>query len=291
MDVRRRLRSLDDDSRVLLVIVVDEREGVSDTDLTPGPLTRLKAAGMWMPVLDYQEGYGFTYGARVSVVDRLGPRSRVSVPLTWGGERQAALELERGFSSGPLARVTGGGGITRREHPFYDRPDTRRAIWGRVETAPRTWLRAGAGARRSAVTFGSLRDTLVTTGADVTVDTRRDPALPRNAVFLSAGIERTGFGAHAVLGADTATGSAAARLTSVDLRGYAGLLGRWCWACGCSRSRRRVPSRRMRAGAPWRRRVAARLRRGQSCERQPCGMVGRCTGAASPPRSRWRTRA
>ena len=70
-------------------MLVDEHAAVSTDDLIPGPLKRFRSAGMWLPVLDYADGYGFTYGARVSFVDVLGPRSRISVPLTWGGERKA----------------------------------------------------------------------------------------------------------------------------------------------------------------------------------------------------------
>ena len=226
VEVRRRLLSLDDASRVLLVIVVDEHEGVSEDDLTPGALKRFRAGGMWLPVLDYQDGYGFTYGARVSFVDRLGPRSRISVPLTWGGERRASLDVERAFTGRGVSRVAGGGGITRRENPFYEMGDTRQSVWGRVETAPLPWLRAGVGAGRSRVSFGAIRDTLVTAGADLTLDTRRDPALPRNAVYAAAGIERLGFDARALADvAGGAGGPVAARRLSLDARGYIGLVG------------------------------------------------------------------
>jgi outer membrane protein assembly factor BamA len=222
VDVRKRYLSIDDPTRVLVVIVVDEHAGVAEDDLTPGPLKRFGASTMWLPVLHYQEGYGFTYGARLSFVDRLGPRSRISVPLTWGGERQAQLELERAFD-GPVARVVGGGGVFRRENPFYEIGDTRQTLWGRVETAPRPWLRAGAGGRFSQVGFGDLDEPLTTVGADVALDTRRDPALPRNAVYVSLGIERLAFDTSALgVAADGNPGSSARRLT-FDGRGYVGL--------------------------------------------------------------------
>jgi hypothetical protein len=75
------------------------------------------SSGMFMPVLHSEDGYGFTYGARISFVDRFGPRSRITVPLTWGGERQARVQLERAFRAGPIERVTGEFGIGRRENP------------------------------------------------------------------------------------------------------------------------------------------------------------------------------
>ncbi len=84
VEVRKRYRSIADPDDILLVIVVDEVPGISDTDLTPGPLKRFRSSGMFLPILRYDDGYGFTYGVRVSFVDRLGPNSRVSVPLSVG---------------------------------------------------------------------------------------------------------------------------------------------------------------------------------------------------------------
>ena len=96
---------------------------------------------------------------------------------------------------------------------------------GRVETAPRSWLRAGAGGRFSQVGFGELDEPLSTIGADIVLDTRRDPALPRNAVYGLFGVERVGFDTSA-LGApvDDNPGLSATRLTT-DGRGYVGLFG------------------------------------------------------------------
>ena len=70
---------------------------------------------MWLPMLRYEDGYGFTYGARVSFVDVLGPRSRLSAPLSWGGERRATAEFERTFDRGPISRILMTGGVWRRE--------------------------------------------------------------------------------------------------------------------------------------------------------------------------------
>jgi len=69
---------------------------------------------MWLPILRFsRDGYGFTYGARTAVIDRIGPRSRLSVPLTWGGERRAALEAERAFDRGPFSVVRGSVALDR----------------------------------------------------------------------------------------------------------------------------------------------------------------------------------
>lgn len=187
VEVRKRFLSIDDPTAIVLIIVVDERTGVSEDIPMPGPLRRLTAAGMWLPVLDYEDGYGFTYGARISFVDALGPRSRVSVPLTWGGERHAALDLERQFDRGPFTRVGGSVGIERRENPHYEIGDTRRRAEARAERAFTSWLRASATGNVEAVSFGDRDESQWTGGAEVILDTRLDPAFPRNAVNARAG--------------------------------------------------------------------------------------------------------
>jgi outer membrane protein assembly factor BamA len=214
VDVRKRFRSISDPNDVLVVVLVDEVVGISDIDLTPGPLKRFRGAGMWLPVLDYADGYGFTYGARFSFVDVIGKRSRISVPLTWGGERRAALEVERGFDRGPFSRVEGTVAIVRRENPHFEIGETRRTVQARAERALTTWLRVGATAGATSVSFGDLDEAHTHTGADFIVDTRRDPAFPRNAVHTVVGWNHLRFDDHPHTTRRTA-----------DLRGYVGLIG------------------------------------------------------------------
>lgn len=213
VEVRKRLRSIDNPDDILLMVIVDEVPGIEPGDLTPGPLKRLRASGMFLPVLHSEDGYGFTYGMRMSFVDRFGARSRISVPLTWGGERQARVQLEKTLASGPIDRIIGDAGIGRRENPHYRIGDTRVSLGGRIESAPRQWLRLGAGARRDAIRYDDAEDTVGRLGADVTLDTRVDPAFPRNAVHAIFATERVSF----------ATGHA--RQNTADVRGYVGLLG------------------------------------------------------------------
>ena len=66
VEVRKRYRSIDDPTDILVMIVVRERPGISDEDLTPGAFTRIRALQQWMPILNYADGYGLTYGARTS---------------------------------------------------------------------------------------------------------------------------------------------------------------------------------------------------------------------------------
>lgn len=214
VDVRKRYASLADLSAVLVVIVVEEEAGVAIDVPDPGPLRKLRARTMWLPILRSDDGYGFTYGARVSFVDVLGPRTRVSAPLTWGGERRAALEIERRFERGPLTRLLGTAGVTRREHPALDVGDRRVGASLRAERAFGSWLQvAGTGALAD-IRFGGLDERLRTLGAEVTVDTRRDPGFPRNAVYAALALQRLWF----------ETGGDTSRFTA-DARGFVGLPG------------------------------------------------------------------
>jgi outer membrane protein assembly factor BamA len=176
-------------------------------------MRRLKAATMWLPVLAFDDGYGFTYGARVSFVDVLGRRTRLSVPLTWGGERRASVDVERRFLGGPFTRLVVEGGITQREHPSLDVDDRRTGVGLRLERAMGPWLRVGTRARLTDVRFGGVTDRLGTAGVEATLDTRRDPAFPRNAVFAMAAVDGLWF--------DHARDNS--RLT-VDTRAYVGLV-------------------------------------------------------------------
>ena len=212
VDVRKRYRSIDNPQDILVILLVTEHAAVSDVDLTPGPLKKLGAAGMWLPVIDYADGYGFTYGARVSFVDTLGPRSRISVPLTWGGERKAAVEVDRTFDRGPLTRIEGALSISRRENPHYLVGDTRREVRARAERTLTPWLRAGGGVRLTSVRFGDVDERHVSPGVDLILDTRIDPAYPRNAIHATTGIERLRF-----------DGGRSVTRWANDIRGYVGL--------------------------------------------------------------------
>jgi outer membrane protein assembly factor BamA len=141
---------------------------------------------MFFPILTYADGYGFTYGARVSTIDLLGLDERLSVPLTWGGTKRAALEAERGFKIGPISRVFASFGIWNRENPRFEIDDQRVELKGRVERQFAHVVRVGVDGSRSSVEFGTLNDEIWTVGTNAGFDTRRDPAFPSNAVYLGA---------------------------------------------------------------------------------------------------------
>jgi outer membrane protein assembly factor BamA len=193
VDVRRRYASIADPAAILVVIVVDEHAGVSAGTPIPGPLRRLRLATMWVPILGYADGHGFTYGVRFGLIDPVGPDTRMSVPLSWGGERRAGVELERTFEHGPFTTVNGSVSAHRHVNRHFNVPDVRVEARGRVERALASWLRAGAEARVARVDFGGAVARHTAAGADVELDTRLDPSFPRKAVHARAGWERLAF--------------------------------------------------------------------------------------------------
>ena len=142
---------------------------------------------MFLPIVTYVDGYGLTYGGRVSTVDLLGAGERLSVPLTWGGTKRAALELDRTFKRGPLTRVTSSFGIWKRENPHFRLDDQRVELKARAERQFRHIVRTGVEATRSSVSFGQLDERLWTAAANAVLDTRGDPAFPGNAIVLGGG--------------------------------------------------------------------------------------------------------
>jgi hypothetical protein len=191
VEIRKRYRSLESSTDVALILLVHERPGFTSETIDERPSlfgwARLKSRLMFLPILDYDDGYGFTYGGRVSTIGLLGARERLSVPLTWGGTRRAALEFERTFSSGPLSRIESTFGISQRENPHFELDDQRVEWTARAEKSFAGLVRTGVDTSQSTVEFGALDDRLWTVGANVALDTRGDPAFPRNAVMLGAG--------------------------------------------------------------------------------------------------------
>jgi Omp85 superfamily domain len=217
VEVRKRYRSLDGASDVALILLVHEQPGQKSATTaerpSPWPWSRVSSRLMFLPIIAYDDGYGFTYGGRISTIDLLGGGERLSVPLTWGGTRRAALEVDRTFKSGILTRVDSSVAISQRENPHVEIADQRLTWTARAERSVAGLVRGGVETSQGTVEFGPLDDRLWTIGADVALDTRGDPGFPRNAVLLGARWN----GLH-VRGLDTIN-----RYTT-DARGYLGLI-------------------------------------------------------------------
>jgi outer membrane protein assembly factor BamA len=204
VEVRKRYRSIDDPTDVALVLIVHERAGVASSAAgggAPGKITRpwhraFTDRLMFFPILNYEDGYGFTYGARFSTIDLLGLGERLSTPLTWGGTKRAAIEFERTFKAGPVTRVFSSFGIWNRENPRFEIDDQRVELKGRVERQFAHMVRVGVDGARSSVSFGTLDDQIWTVGTNVVLDTRGDPAFPGNAVLLGGGWSQLNVRGH-----------------------------------------------------------------------------------------------
>ena len=191
VEVRKRYRSLTDTTDVALVLIVHEKATVTASATTGAPERKISrwmtSRLMFLPILSYADGYGFTYGARFSTKDLLGFGERLSVPLTWGGTRRAALELERTFKHGPFTRLFSSAAIYQRENPRFEIDDRRVELRGRAERNFAQVLYTGVEVSRASVKFGELDDRLWTMGADAALDTRGDPSFPGNAIYVFGG--------------------------------------------------------------------------------------------------------
>jgi len=216
VQVLKRFASIEDPSQILLVIIVDEGPVHIETTDDPANPTRVVRSHhlklMVMPVLTREDGYGLTYGARVARQAVAGKDSRLSFPLTWGGEKKAAAEFEKAIAHAPIDRIHAGVSASRRTNPFYEREDDRQRAWVRTEREIVRAVRVGATAGWQHVSFMNADDRFVHAGADVVLDTRVDPNLPRNAIFAKASWEHFG-------------GPADAGHYVLDGRGYVGLFG------------------------------------------------------------------
>ena len=190
VEVRKRYRSLTATDRIALVIVVRERPRASIRNPMLRSLARLAGQSMFLPVLRYDEGYGVSYGARFSLVDTLGPGSRVSVPVTWGGERRAALEVERPLPGGVVDRVRGGAAHGRRAHPYFGVEDRRTRAWIGVDRELAPGLRASVETAWEEVGFVGPSDRLTRSTFGLEYDGVSAGAFPRDDVQLQAAVER-----------------------------------------------------------------------------------------------------
>jgi len=222
VQVLKRYASIEDASKILLVVIVNEgpvklqlfEDAAAEGEPVSRVVRRHGLGTLWFPLLDFEDGYGWSYGIQIAKTKIAGSNSRLSFPLSWGGTRQAGAQLEKNFDHGALTRFEVGAGIMSRVNPFFQQDDDRGRLWVRAERAITDQLRVGGSAGWQHVSFMNASDRFTHVGADITFDTRLDPMLARNAVYARASIEHLDF-QHA----------AAANRTELDGRGYIGLIG------------------------------------------------------------------
>ena len=118
VEIRQRSRSIEDPTRIALIILVAEHAAmrpIPDVDVPPipGVLGRLRSQTMFLPILSVDDGYGLTYGLRTSFVGGRGSTTRLSVPASWGGTRQLAVEAETDVHDASARRRRPGRGHRR----------------------------------------------------------------------------------------------------------------------------------------------------------------------------------
>ncbi|MGB7218971.1 MAG: BamA/TamA family outer membrane protein, partial [Vicinamibacterales bacterium] len=215
VEVRKRFASIADPSQIVLVIIVNEGpvkiEFTGDPDNPTRVVRRRGPNLLFAPILSSEDGYGFTYGARFARLNPVGAKSRLSFPATWGGEKKAAIDLDKTFGDERISRVLVSGSISRRTNPFFNADDDRRGVQLRGERDVLSAVRVGATVGWQNVSFLGVDESFTQAGADIRLDTRPDPVLPRNAVYVRAAWDRLGL-----------SGGSANRST-LDARGYVGV--------------------------------------------------------------------
>jgi outer membrane translocation and assembly module TamA len=214
VEVRKRYRSLTEAEQVAVIIVVQERPGVEKGGVMPGPLKRFGNTIMAVPTFDYVDGYGVTAGGRLSFVNVFGKEGHIVLPLTVGSTRQAAVEIDKTLRSGPVRRLVGGVAEASRENPAYDTRDLRTEVWVEGSRPLGSVVSVDARAGWTDVSFGDVRDQFPSYGARLVIDTRVNPAFPRNAIYASAAWD-----------ALTPESSSTINRYTLDGRAYVGLVG------------------------------------------------------------------
>ena len=226
LEVLKRFASISDPSRVLVLIQVDEgpvRVEIPDVDIdpeeNPAPpaprpvvVRRSKFGMMFVPILSAEDGYGFTYGAQVAFAGHRSAQRRIVVPASWGGDKRVGAEYQQEFSRRFAPRLRAGGLLQRRTHPFFEDDADRKRVWGRTEWPIVREIHAGGEVAWQTSSLDGEEVRASSVGADVVVDTRVDPLMPHNAIFVRSAVERLFF-----------SPSGTAVRTEIDANGYVGL--------------------------------------------------------------------
>ena len=111
------------------------------------------------------------------------------------GRRQAhrVPSISRSFRRRFAPRLRAGALLQRRTHPFFDEHADRTRVWGRTEWPILRDVHAGAEVAWQSSSLAGQEVDARSIGADVVVDTRVDPLMPHNAIFVRSAVERLHF--------------------------------------------------------------------------------------------------
>lgn len=218
VEVLKRYASITDPTQIAIVLIVDEGavsiKRTNDPDNPTRVVRRRWPSLLFAPIFGSESGYGITYGALLTRPEPAGKESRVSFPLSWGAQKRAGADFEKRFPAGWITRVEAGGSISRRMNPRFDAQDDRRAVYFRAERQFTRSLRVRGLTAWQDVSFLAVSDRFASIGGEVVFDTRLDPFLARDAIFLRATRSRLAF-----------TQRDAVNRTDLEAHGYLGLLG------------------------------------------------------------------
>ena len=167
---------------------------------------------MFLPILDAEDGYGFTYGAQFAFAGRRNMRRRVVVPASWGGDKRVAVEYQQEFSRRFVPRMRTGALVTETHASILRRAGGPEARVGENRVADSPRLHAGAEIAWQSTSLTGQEVEARSVGGDVVIDTRVDPLMPHNAIFVRSAIERLHF---------SSTNTAVR--TEIDANGYIGV--------------------------------------------------------------------
>ena len=215
VEVLKRYASISDPTRISVVIIVDEGavsiKRTNDPDNPTRVVRRRWPSLLYSPILGKDSGYGITYGALLTRPEPAGKESRIAFPLSWGATKRAGADFEKRFPTGWLTRIEAGGSISRTINPRFDAQDDRRGVYFRPERQFNRSLRVRGLTAWQDVSFRGDPDRYTSIGGEAVFDTRLDPFLARDAVYLRAtssrivfaertAVTRTDLEAHAYLG-------------------------------------------------------------------------------------------
>jgi outer membrane protein assembly factor BamA len=201
-EVLKRFASISDPTQILVLIQVDEGPVRIDVPRVPGQpgaptvrrvVRRSRFNMMFLPILDAEDGYGLTYGAQFAFAGHRATRRRVIVPASWGGDKRIAAEFQQEFAPRSAPRLRAGAMLQRRTHPFFDENADRKRVWARSEFRIHRDVRAGAELAWQSSSLAGEKVEARSVGGDVIVDTRVDPLMPHNAIFVRSAVERLHF--------------------------------------------------------------------------------------------------
>lgn len=201
VEIRKRYRSISGSGPVALIILVNEKES-------------LPSKFLYMPILSYSDERGFTYGLQTTAIDLLGMGERIGIPLSWGGTKQAAIELRFDVENPLFNRIAFEFGRIIQEHPYYEIDDDRTYYKASLKRRAGPLL-VGVKGGYSKVNFEPFEERFYSYGIDAAIDTRRDILLPGDAIYIGAGWEQLDF----------RDSDRQIDLVTIDLRGFKRLIG------------------------------------------------------------------